>query len=217
MATVEEYQARNEELNNDIDRLRSQASSYRSKASASQTQAVEWRNQKGNRPDGSCGGTRRQKAACEEDKVWKESKAKYYDNRAESFLSKAKQIEDTEIPALRAERATNTAQIESQQESSEEIARELSRQGLTFEGVTNQLTLRGEGEKEAKQKEGQAKSAAIIKDADAKAKTATLAAETDAQNKKNLAMVGVAIGVVLVVIGAIFAFKKIKKLKKAKK
>ncbi len=205
MATVEQYHARIEEIDNDISKLQNQVTSLRAKASSYQTTAVEWRNNKGNRSDGSCGGLKKAREACEADAIWKESKAVALDKAASNALSQASAIENNEIPALRTERATNTEQIQSQQASSEEVARELSLQGFTLEGVTNRLTLQGEGEKAAETETGKATGAAILKKA-----------ETAASNKKKLAMIGVAVGVVLVVIGALMAWKKFKKLKKAK-
>lgn len=200
--TVQEYQARNVAITSQIATLNSQAISLEQQASVFLSDAQAWRNQKGNDGKGGCKGTAKQKAACEADKTWKEAQAVGKENSANSALSTANSIRNTQIPALEKEFAQNTQQISVAQASAKEVSAILAQQGKTQTSVQTQTMEEAKANYEATLLKANAEAAGIAK-----------SAEADAKNKKTMGYVIAGVGVVVIAIVGYFLVQKFKKRK----
>lgn len=208
MATTKEYQDRNVVITSAIASLRTEESRLRSLAAAQRTNANEHRKSVGNRSgDNDCHGTKKQKGACEANKIIQLGNAANADALAAQNEAKANNIRDVQIKALQKEFDENLTHIASVQTTSMEVSRTLASKGLTLEGSYQMAILQGEGMKESEIEKGRASALAIetISKSEAEVKLA------DASNKKKLGLIIAAVGFVIVLGVSIVLYKKFKK------
>lgn len=202
MASVKEYQERNVAISAEIESLQAKNASLTASISSYNTAAQDWRNQKGNDGKGGCKGTAKQKAACQEDMAYKESKAVGYEGQAKA-ATQAIASNNAKITQLSAEFQKNIELIASAQKSSEQVAKELSLQGTTTEAVQTKSNA-----------ESEALLLAAKASSDAQAEAVKMEAEANASNKKKIGMVIAIVVGGVALVGALILVKKLRKKKK---
>ncbi|TXI86446.1 MAG: hypothetical protein E6Q36_09335 [Chryseobacterium sp.] len=194
--TVEEYTARNKEIQASISQLQAQATALRSQASRADTSAQEWLNN-----ISSCKGkVGNKKTECEQDGQWKQQKSASAKATANSLREQATTIEAKQIPDLRKEFDNNVKMIAQAQASSAETSKILAQSGKTQESVTIESKANAEAIKQTAEITAKAQAEAINKNAEA---------EADGKKKRNL--IFMVVGGVLALIVVVILIKKFKK------
>lgn len=139
-----------------------------------------------------CRGTKSKKAQCEEKNAQVVADNKYLRSSA-AQLKKQVAEHRAALQKLIDDRSEIVA-------SSAEVSRLLAEQGKTQEAVRTSAELEGQAAAERQRMLGEAESMKVLQDA-----------EADASNKKLIGLVGAGIGVVIIIVVGVIAYKKFKK------
>lgn len=194
--TIEQYKARNVQILEEIQSHETNIIALENRAGQYRIQAQEWLNARGNDGKGGCTGNKKTKAACEEDKTWKEAQADAKIKNAQADEARAKQTREVTIPDLRTEFANNEALMQAQQISDAEVSRILAGKGQTVNSVKVFAEKQGEAEIQRQTLVGQAE-----------------AQKVNEQSKTNKTIGYVVLGLVGIgaLVGLAFLVKKLRK------
>lgn len=142
-----------------------------------------------------CSGTKKKKAACEQDKVWRYQQADQRQAQANNLKSQVAALQNDKKALEAAQEAQNTANVN------------LSEHGESLEAKL----IESQGKADATLEAAKIQAAA---NADATRQAAATKAETDAQTANTMNYIFIGIGVVVVVVVAAIVFTKLRKKKK---
>lgn len=195
--TPADYQKRNAELTAKIVQLENAIQTATNQAAKYGQNARQWILNK----TIPCRGTANNKAACEKDNLYKDSKSLENKGYQQSELNKVEGYKTT-IKQLQEEITKNIGLMDEAQASASQVSATLANQGLTFESVATTSNAQADAIREQ---------ATIL--ATSQAQKMAVETDTDAKNKQVRNYVFVAAGILAIVIVAIVVIKKLKKKK----
>jgi|GEM_PF-5544910 len=195
--TPADYQNRNAELSAKIVQLENAIQTATNQAAKYGQDAQQWLLNK----TSPCKGTNKQKQACANDNLYKDSKNLEYKGYQQSELNKIQGYKAT-IKQLQEEITKNIALMDEAQASASQVSATLANQGLTFESVATTSNAQADAIREQ---------SAIL--ATSQAQKMAVETETDAKNKKVRNYVFVGAGVLVILVVAVVVIKKLKKRK----